>query len=191
MTCIVAYKKDNKIYFGADSLGSTEYKKSNRRDQKLFYKDNMLIGFTSSFRMGNILQYKLEIPKHKSNISTNVYMNTIFIDNVIKCFEDNKYISNVDSTISGGTFLVGYKNRIFKIESDFQVAEDYGNFSSCGSGEDIATGVMEGILKINKNIAPEKLIKIAIQIASKYIPSVGGPIHIKAIDKNGNLLNEF
>ena len=175
MTCIVAYKKNNIIYMGADSAGSNGHNTFARKDSKLFIKNNMIFGFTSSFRMGNLLKYKLEIPKHKSNISVDTYMNTLFIDEVIKCFEDGAYTKNTNNVIQGGIFLVGYKNRIFKIESDFQVGEKLIPFDSCGSGEELAIGAMDALLQYDKNIKPEKLLTLALTSASKYTTSVDKP----------------
>ena len=52
MTCIVGLKKDYKIYIGGDTLGSNLYSKTVRMDDKVFIKDDMIFGFTSSYRMG-------------------------------------------------------------------------------------------------------------------------------------------
>lgn len=59
MTCVVGLidKKTKTTYIGGDSLGSTSNLKTVRKDKKVFKIKNTCLGFTSSFRMGNILAY--------------------------------------------------------------------------------------------------------------------------------------
>lgn len=62
MTCIIGYidRKNNKTYIGADSCASAGCDKIIRKDKKVFkseYNPNFLIGFTSSYRMGQLLMY--------------------------------------------------------------------------------------------------------------------------------------
>jgi 20S proteasome alpha/beta subunit len=56
MTCIVGIIDKETIYLGGDSAGTAGYGQSIRKDKKVFIKDNkFIIGFTSSFRMGQLL----------------------------------------------------------------------------------------------------------------------------------------
>lgn len=175
MTCIVSYKTKNKVYMGADSIGSNGHQKGERKDSKLFKKGEMLIGYTSSFRMGQLLKWKLKLPEHPKKMSIEEYMNTLFIDEVINCFTVNGFTQIKENTKSGGTFLVAYKGRVFCIHDDFQVGEDSSCISACGSGEDTAKGAMAALLKYDKKINPKKLLQIALEITSQKIVSVGGP----------------
>ena len=61
MTCVVGLIEDNTIYLGADSLGSNGHSKSEYRFPKVFQNGDFLIGYTSSFRMGQMLQYELDL----------------------------------------------------------------------------------------------------------------------------------
>lgn len=163
---------------GADSLGSNSHSKFIREDDKIFKKGNMIIGFTSSYRMGQLLRWKLKIPKHPPKMNTEEYMCTLFIDAVIKCFDDNKYICVDKSKVSGGTFLVGYRDKIITIHSDFQVAIHSKNFDSCGSGDEVAMGSMESLLKYDKKIEPERLLSIALETAESQCTGVQRPFKI-------------
>ena len=66
-TCIVAYndRKNKILYIGGDSAGVGDLSVRIRKDPKIFEKSGMLFGYTSSFRMGQLLQYKLVIPGGK------------------------------------------------------------------------------------------------------------------------------
>ena len=70
MTCVIGMIKDDKVYIGADNVGSNLSIKISRNDNKVFKKDEMIIGCTTSFRMINILQYQLQLPLHDPKIST-------------------------------------------------------------------------------------------------------------------------
>jgi len=57
MTCIVGLidKESKKIYMGGDSAGVANYSLSVRKDPKVFKRYGFIFGFTSSFRMGQLL----------------------------------------------------------------------------------------------------------------------------------------
>lgn len=178
MTCIVGYIDKDYIYMGADSLGTKGQLKTIRKDDKLFKKENMLIGLTGTFRMFQLIKWKLEIPEHPKNMSTERYMCTLFIDSVIKCFKDNEFIEREDCRIYGGTFIVGYKNNLFKIGSDFQIGLENDSYTSVGSGEELALGAMDALMIYDKNIKPEEKIKIALKCAEKRNNCVHRPFKI-------------
>ena len=77
MTCIVGIvdQSNNKTYMAADSIGVRGNDKSIQNNPKVFYNyhdPKFLIGFTSSFRMGQILQYEF-IPPKVNNLHTTSY----------------------------------------------------------------------------------------------------------------------
>ena len=56
MTCIAGLIEDGNIWIGGDSAAVTHYRMMKRADTKVFINGPFLIGFTSSYRMGQILQ---------------------------------------------------------------------------------------------------------------------------------------
>ena len=67
MTCIVAWLEDEKICIGGDSAGVAVYNMQIRADEKVFKNGEMVFGFTSSFRMGQLLRFSLILPPKKEN----------------------------------------------------------------------------------------------------------------------------
>ena len=63
MTCIVGLEHKGKVYIGGDSAGVAGYSLSVRADQKVFINGNFIFGFTSSFRMGQILRFGFNPPR--------------------------------------------------------------------------------------------------------------------------------
>ncbi len=180
MTCIVGIidKKTQSMILGGDACGSNGYSYSIRKDSKIFKKGNILMGFTSSFRMGNILRYKLEIPSHPKSMGIFRYMNTLFIDAVKKVLKEDAYARVDKNTERGGTFLVAFKGRLFCIYDDYQVSERVDTINACGSGELVALGTMSTLLDSNSgNLNPKKILRLGLRAAESQILSVKGPFN--------------
>lgn len=178
MTCIVAVKqKDGRIFMGADSAGVAGLRLSIRADQKVFKKGSMIFGFTWSFRMGQLLQYNLKIPDHPKGMETYMYMVTVFIDEVRRCFKDGGMATKTNDAEAGGVFLVGYRGRIFDIQSDYQVAERCDDFDACGCGADIALGSLISTEEFDAKMR----VGIALEAAERFSSGVRRPFRIKSI----------
>ncbi len=106
------------------------------------------------------------------------YMCTSFIDEVRKCFEKGGYMQkekNGDDL--GGDFLVGYKNRLFRIDEDFQVGESYDGFDAVGCGRPYALGSL--FTTTNSNMQTKDRILKALDVASKCSAGVCEPFIIE------------
>ena len=62
MTCIVGLIDGNRVWMGGDSAGVSGLDITVRSDPKVFRNGDFLIGFTSSFRMGQLLAFRLRPP---------------------------------------------------------------------------------------------------------------------------------
>jgi ATP-dependent protease HslVU (ClpYQ) peptidase subunit len=180
MTCIVGLTYEGITYIGADSLGSNTYTKTVRKDKKVFkLKDtqNAVLGYTSSFRMGQLLMYAngLIDKRDEPNID-HEYLVTRFVPNLISLFENNGYGKNNGGEKSGGTFLLGYKDKLYKIESDYQVAESAFNFDACGCGEDFALGSLHSTK--DSKLSPEERILYSLRASSEFSTGVQAPFYI-------------
>lgn len=188
MTCIVAVKHNKNIYMGGDSLGSnTSFQKVVRLDEKVFVKGDMIFGFTSSFRMGQILQYVMESPERPEGISDMKYLVAYWIPALIECFEEQGYKGekpeeegDSSGTKKGGTFLLGYRGTIYHIEDDFQVGVPADQYSAVGCGADLALGAVFTAKKSGLK-EPEKIITVALEAAEKFSAGVQRPFVIMSI----------
>lgn len=181
MTCVIGMlDKDNKVWMGADSIGSDLYTYDIRKDSKLFKNGEFLIGFTTSFRMGQLLMYA-DLPKFKKK-DTGVfkYMVTKFIPAIRTIFKDNGFSSIDSNTESGGTFLVGVRGRLFSIHDDFQVAESTTNVVACGCGETIALASIKTINELDSHnkLSCEYKIKTALKVSSLISSHVKPPFKV-------------
>lgn len=203
MTCIIGLIRNTEqeihTFIGGDSIGSGSNYLSHRKDGKVFKRKagdhNYLFGFTSSYRMGQLIRYKLKIPSYKSG-DIFKYMVNNFVESLRKCLKDHGYSRVNSNEESGGTFIVGFRGRLFEIADDYQVAEVVNNYNAVGSGFQYALGSLfstqsvcdEEALKFKKNTSkyPQlfseyKRIEIALNAASYFTPTVGGPYDIQHI----------
>lgn len=173
MTCIVGFvdKKNNKVIIGADSAGISDLDVTIRKDEKVFKNEDFVIGCTSSFRMVQLLRFSFKPPRiHDKEIYE--YMCTDFINAVRKCFEEGGYLQTFENGgEKGGTFLVAYKNRLFKVDNDFQVAETTQGYDACGCGEAYALGSVYNTSKANA----ETIVLDALKCAENFSIGVRGP----------------
>lgn len=170
MTCIVAVAKNGNVWMGADSAGVGGLSLRMRNDPKIYRVGKFLFGFTSSFRMGQLLGYKFNPPEQVS-MSVEQYMATVFIDELRKTLKDGGFSKTDNGVESGGTFLVGYRGRIFKVYDDFQVAEAIEPYDACGCGEDIAFGA----LFASRDMSPGDRVHLALEAAERFSAGVRSP----------------
>jgi len=172
MTCIAGLVEDGVVYLGGDGAASTDTDKYAISNPKVFMNKNFLIGYSASFRMGQLLQYKFVPPKHRKSKNDLAYLTTDFIDYIKICFSNNEFDeSNADV---GGDFLLGYKGNLYSIENTLHVLKSIHNFNAIGSGSSYAIGSMFS----TKGQDPIKRIKMALDVASAFSPGVSPPFTI-------------
>jgi len=182
MTCIVGYvdPKTNDIYMGADSASGNSYECKSSACSKVFTNGQMIFGFTSSWRMGQLLEHALRIPEHQQKVDVMQYMVTTFIDAVRTCLKEGGFARKENEEESGGTFLVGYHGKLFKISGDYQVNESLAPYDACGCGESFALGAM---FAAAKDIPIRSKILKALEAASEFSGGVRPPFKIKVLRK--------
>ena len=182
MTCIIGLEHKGKVYVGGDSAGVAGYSIEVRSDTKVFKRGQFIMGFTSSFRMGQLLMCKLRVPKQRKNQKDYEYMVNTFIDAVRKCLKAGGFASKKEETEKGGTFIVGYKNKLYYVGNDYQVGVPSAPFTSVGCGSDLAMGAMHSLLR-QKKIKPSMIIREALETVVEFNGGVRPPFTI--IDGSG------
>lgn len=176
MTCIAGLIDEKGLgHIASDSLGSNGYNKDIYKNRKIFRKGDLLIGYTSSFRMGQLLEHTLKLPARKVDQSTENYMYVDFINSIRDLMKGNGYMRIDNNTEKIGVFLIVVDGSIFKMQDDLSLLESEDGFDACGSGEDYATAVLH-LLKKQGNLDPKAMLTEAINTASKYIATVGGEV---------------
>lgn len=180
MTCIVGITKNGVLCIGGDSAGVSHYSISQRLDKKVFRNGEFIIGFTTSYRMGQLLQYKFTPPPYDDRVDVMKYMVCDFIDGIRVCLKEGGF-TTIDSGVeTGGQFIVGFRSRLFKIDSDFQVGEVKSGMLTAGCGEQYALGAMHATKETN----PDKIVTEALAVAEKLSAGVKAPFIIERMEYN-------
>jgi ATP-dependent protease HslVU (ClpYQ) peptidase subunit len=180
MTCVVAIVDGSTVWMGADSLGVSGHETVMRRDEKVFAlgsgPDSMIVGFAGSFRMGQALRYGFVPPEHPDGMDEHEYMVLLFVEAVRERFTKAGFNRTENGVDSGGFFLVGYRGRLFSVESDYQVGEPAITYFAIGSGAQIALGSLYSTDP--DTLTPRERLIWALEAASAFNASVGGDFRI-------------
>ena len=168
MTCIVGKLENGKVVIGADSIGASNYDYSIRKDKKLFRLGDFIIGATTSYRMLQLIQYKMTPPSIPDDMDLHEYMVVHFVETLRTTLKEGGFTSIESNVEKGGTFLVGIRDRLFRIGCDFQVQENVNGIDSVGCGQDYAIGALHAGASVEQ----------ALEISEKCSCGVKGPFHL-------------
>lgn len=181
MTCIIGFvcRETNKVYIGGDSAGIAGHSVCIRADHKVFHNGPFLVGFTSSYRMGQLLRYTFA-PPHQSECQSDMeYMVNTFVPAIKACFKEGGFQKNNDGQDKGGFFLVGYRGNLYEIENDYQVGICVDDIICIGSGAEMAIGAMYGLSKVSDPLPPKDRITKALEIVTYLNTDVRPPFVVE------------
>lgn len=161
MTLIVGVIEKEKVFIGADSASVGGLNITIRKDPKVFKVGDFIIGCTTSWRMIQLIRYSFKPPKRYDDVDIFEYLCTSFVNELRTVFKNGGF-SEIDKGVeSGGTFLIGWRNRLFYIDSDYQVGEAVDNHEACGCGKYYALGALDSM---DPARPAQERIKEALQI---------------------------
>jgi len=182
MTCIAIVTDGKKTVIGGDSAGVAGYSLAVRKDTKVFTKKDAsgvrwLFGFTDSFRMGELIQFELKLPKMTEKDRRGPYRHMVkhFIPATRKCLSTSGFTKIKDNRERGGVFIASVLGKIFVIGSDFQVEEPLYPFHAVGCGGDIALGSLYTSV-LEKDLV--KRVRTALEAAQRFSAGVREPFVI-------------
>lgn len=175
MTCIVGLETEHGVLLGADSAASNNDGISIRNDTKLFRSGPFTIGFTTSYRMGQLLRYSLNVGA-PDTWDVDRFMATTFVNAVRQTLEDG-------GVETGGTFLVGIAGRLYGIFDDFQISHAAAGFESVGSGGAYALGSLHTSAGLDWD--PRQRVIAALEAAAALDPFVAPPFLLEFAPTDG------
>ena len=177
MTCIVGLVDGPRVLIGGDSAGASGWDMRIRRDPKVFTRGRWSFGYTTSFRMGQLLQYKVELPHVPDDLTdVHAFMVAEFIDALRAGLKTGGYAKTVNGVDEGGRFLVGLAGHLFTVHSDYQVAEYAMPYAAVGCGEDYALGSLH-----TSRGRPRGRLFMALDAAATLSNGVARPFTIVAV----------
>lgn len=172
MTCIAGIVYDSTVYLAGDSAGCSGWDLTVRADPKVFTSGSYVMGFTTSFRMGQLLRYAFSPPEPEAG-DLHRFMCTSFTDALRQCLKDGGWAERDKEREAGGTFLVGTHGRLFIFNSDYQVAEPADPYAAVGCGAAYALGALHATE--GGKITPQRRLDGALAAAERFSNGVRGP----------------
>lgn len=179
MTCIVGVEHAGGVTIGGDAAASSDNLTGCRVGSKVFRVGPYLIGYTSSFRMGDLLRYALQPPAPKTPKHLDRQMVTEFIDSVRECLKDGGYARTTDQQESAGEFLVAVTGRLYEIGSDYQVGRPLEGYTAIGSGSLLAIGSLA--TTADSKLTPRQRAVAALNASARHDPFVNPPFTVKTV----------
>ncbi|MBH1937403.1 hypothetical protein I5Q34_24570 [Streptomyces sp. AV19] len=171
MTVIVGLVHDGRVHLGGDSAGVGGYRLTVRQDPKVFRNGPYAMGFTTSFRMGQLLHHAFKAPKPKGDLDR--FMTTVFVDKLRTCLKDGGWARKDSEQEEGGTFLVGVYGRLFAVYGDYQIAEPADGYAAVGCGDEFALGALHATAGMG--LEPRKRLTLALAAAGYHSAGVSAP----------------
>ena len=153
-----------------------------REDPKVFVNGDYLIGYTTSFRMGQILRYQAELPKpvgvhHEFMVHTFIpaIRDAFQREGFMKAMnrgEDNRGASwSENGQDAGGRFVVASGGQLFLVDNDFQVGIPKRSYLAIGSGAEVAYGA----LYASRGLGLRERAELALSAAAEHTKCVRPP----------------
>lgn len=134
MTCIVGLEHESGVTIGGDAAAVDEHHVTVRSDAKVFKRGEYLVGFADSYRAGQLLAYRLNVPPQVGEDDFE-HMATAFVDAVKRCLAE-------DDEAEAGLFLVGYRGALYYVDADLHVGRAACGYEAIGLGAPFALGSM-------------------------------------------------
>lgn len=128
MTCIVAIAEDNTIHMAGDRMAAGNGDKMLYNRRKVFINGDFVIGYTDSFRLGQLMEFSWKQPDFMAGQSEFEYMCTAVVDSIKKLLTDHGVHFG-----DGENLLIGYGGKLFTIQGDYSVFE-YDGYAAVGCG---------------------------------------------------------
>jgi len=177
MTCIVGLAHRGSVYIGGDSASVQGWTSRVTRLPKVFRRGAFLIGYTTSFRMGQLLQHHLEVRPQRPDEDDTEYL-VVEVAERVRLLLKERGVAKVEAnTESGGQFLIGYRGRLFSVQQDFQVNEMADGYDAVGSGAEYALGALRAL----DRSPPLPRLRKALEISAHFNMGVSGPFSVKVL----------
>ena len=169
MTCIVGLEADGKVFLAGDIQGTGYNNKVVHTQPKVFAKGELVFGYTTSYRFGQLVEHALGNPVVPAN-DDEVYrwLITVMVPQLKAALKDGGFEG-------GGNALIGVRGQLWELQNDWSVLRSKLGYSAVGSGYEYAHGAMHtyGKLGVFSSQTAERALKIAVEAAGTFSPSVG------------------
>lgn len=183
MTCIVGITEGKKVWVGGDTAGThlDNWLQQTGLESKVWKEGEVVIGGCGSFRIMQLLRYKMVMPAVPDDIDVTEYLVGDFADAMRTCLMEGGALSvwDEDSTeeMADSGYLVAVRGRIFEIYSDFGVGEFEDGFAAIGCGKQFALGSLYS----THDIKAKERVQLSLEAAEHFSAGVRGPFTVEKL----------
>ncbi len=191
MTCILGWTNGHTVLLAGDSGGTKADIKFRIKHPKVFLRtgeDKTIwgFGFSGSFTVAQILQYKLALPSISPKEDIRGIIVRDFIPGFQKLCDEASTIDDkgADGKQNAADIIIAVCGQIFIVDVDFSVLEHDRLYCGLGNGAPYALGVLHQQLKKNPPQTPEDcqgLLLDAISTSTEFIAGIQEPFHVITI----------
>jgi hypothetical protein len=183
MSCVVGIEDRAAVWIGGDSAMVDDQDTLTLCAQpKVFsmLEDELAVGVVDSLRPGQLLRYSLALPDAARRAldyrrDPDRFIATSFIEAMRKCLKRGGYASkDEDEEELGGTFLVAWRARLYRVDPDYSIARSHLGYDAIGSGAAVALGALHA----TRGQAPERRVETALAAAADHTATVRPPFVI-------------
>ncbi len=174
MTCIVGVVAGGKVLLGSDSITADGYTVHVTPTRKVCRAGEYVFGFTTSWRMGQILK-TVQWPKPPKR-GLERFVETSLSDFLRKSLNDHGWgrvnitEPGANGAHAGGNFLIGVRGLLFEVCPDYGMVRNL-EYATVGAAQDIALGA----LFVTRGQRPRARIRKALKAASTHNMAVRPP----------------
>lgn len=186
MTCIIGMKNKKGTILLSDSGYSSGYHVTEGSNPKICRdeKNDVVVGGAGSLRLIQVIVYEcrdifdsLKYLDEYNNITEWVVLK--YIPHIREKLKDSGFTKVSENVEKGGTILLGIKDELFQISTDFSAYVPVEGFASIGSGWETATAAMRTLLTLRGDgydVGDDiDIMNRAMDVAAKYIWGVQAP----------------
>jgi hypothetical protein len=160
---------------GSDRAGSDGWSIGNVEAPKVFANGPLLIGYTTSFRMGQLLQHALVPPTQTLTWDVDRWVAVDLMNAVRETYDANGWDETDSGKHVGGNFLLAVSGRCYEIQSNYSFIRTVTGEYAIGSGEMFALGSLHS----TRGGDPRQRVLAALEAAAERSPSVAGPFDVR------------
>lgn len=169
MTVVAALVHDHHVWMGGDSAAVDGDDLTIHARPKVWERDGILFGYCESFRLGQLLEYRLRLPEQRCADDLE-YLATVFVDEIRKVIHKGGLKS--DEETLPGSLLIGYRGGLYGIESDLAVIA-IDTYAAVGCGAPYALGSLA-----STSGDPHQRLAAALAAADRHCIGVARPFTI-------------
>lgn len=184
MTCIVGVEHKGSVWMGGDSAATdNSFNRTIIKDPKVFIKNNVGFGVCGLPKVMDAVAHGLEIPTQKSGQTDRQFLVSTLVPALREGLERFDCIEKHPEygSIFHGSMLIGYRGKVYDLQSNFQFVHNSEGFASAGSGGELAKG---SLISTKGMSNPKKRILTALQVSTANA-GVAPPFVVIQVKKNG------